>query len=95
MIRIAKSGSNSTVVWNPWIDKSIRMPDFGDEEYLQMVCVESGNVGTNKITLPAGGRVGAQGGTGQREAALLMSAKATWKVSAAVMASRVLGWRGK
>ncbi len=54
-IRIEKSGSNSTVVWNPWIDKSIRMPDFGDEEYLGMVCVESGNIGTNKITLPAGG----------------------------------------
>jgi glucose-6-phosphate 1-epimerase len=55
-ILVSKSGSNSTVVWNPWIDKSIRMPDFGDEEYLTMVCVESGNVGTNKITLPAGGR---------------------------------------
>jgi glucose-6-phosphate 1-epimerase len=53
-IRIAKSGSNSTVVWNPWMDKSIRMPDFGDEEYLRMVCVESGNVGSNKIILPAG-----------------------------------------
>ncbi|MGL4398409.1 MAG: D-hexose-6-phosphate mutarotase [Luteolibacter sp.] len=55
-IRIGKSGSNSTVVWNPWIDKSSRMPDFGDEEYLRMVCVESGNVGPNKIILPAGGR---------------------------------------
>jgi glucose-6-phosphate 1-epimerase len=55
-IRIAKSGSDSTVVWNPWIDKSIRMPDFGAEEYLRMVCVESGNVGTNKVTLPAGGQ---------------------------------------
>jgi D-hexose-6-phosphate mutarotase len=55
-IRIEKSGSNSTVVWNPWIDKSIRMPDFGDEEYLKMVCVESGNVGRNKVSLPAGER---------------------------------------
>jgi D-hexose-6-phosphate mutarotase len=54
-IRIAKSGSLSTIVWNPWIDKSIRMPDFGDEEYLQMVCVESGNVGINKVSLPPGG----------------------------------------
>lgn len=54
-IRIEKSGSESTVVWNPWIEKSIRMPDFGDEEYLQMVCVESGNVTTNKITLASGG----------------------------------------
>ncbi len=55
-IRIGKSGSNSTVVWNPWIDKSIRLPDFGDEEYLRMVCVESGNIGPNKTILPAGGR---------------------------------------
>ncbi len=53
-IRIAKSGSHSTVVWNPWIDKSKRMADFGDEDYLQMVCVESGNVAANKITLPPG-----------------------------------------
>ncbi|GAA5130117.1 D-hexose-6-phosphate mutarotase [Luteolibacter yonseiensis] len=50
-IHVAKSGSNSTVVWNPWIDKSIRMPDFGDEEYLQMLCVESGNIAKNQITL--------------------------------------------
>jgi D-hexose-6-phosphate mutarotase len=53
-IRVEKSGSNSTVVWNPWIDKSQRMPDFGDDEYPQMVCVESGNVGKNHITLPSG-----------------------------------------
>ncbi len=53
-IRVAKSGSQSTVVWNPWIEKSKSMADFGDDEYLQMVCAESGNVGTNKITLPSG-----------------------------------------
>ncbi len=54
-IRIAKSGSRSTVVWNPWIAKAQRMPDFGNDEYLQMVCVESGNIGDNNITLPPGG----------------------------------------
>lgn len=53
-IRIDKSGSHSTVVWNPWIAKSQQMPDFGDDEYKQMVCVESGNVGRNKIVLPPG-----------------------------------------
>lgn len=53
-ILVKKSGSNSTVVWNPWIAKSQQMPDFGDEEYKQMVCVESGNVGPNKITLAPG-----------------------------------------
>jgi hypothetical protein len=43
-IEIAKSGSRSTVIWNPWIDKAKRMPDFGDDEYPQMVCVEAANV---------------------------------------------------
>lgn len=53
-IRVEKSGSHSTVVWNPWIAKSKAMADFGDEEYLQMVCVESGNIAANKITLSPG-----------------------------------------
>lgn len=53
-IRIEKSGSRSTVIWNPWIEKSQRMADFGDEEYLQMVCVESGNVASDQVTLPPG-----------------------------------------
>ena len=53
-IRVEKSGSQSTVIWNPWIEKSQRMTDFGDDEYLQMVCVESGNVAKNQITLPSG-----------------------------------------
>jgi len=55
-IRVAKSGSNSTVVWNPWITKAQRMPDFGDAEYLQMLCVESGNLASNKITLAPGAK---------------------------------------
>lgn len=54
ILRVRKSGSLSTVVWNPWIAKSQRMPDFGDEEYLQMVCVESGNVAGNALTLAPG-----------------------------------------
>ena len=53
-VRIEKSGSLSTVVWNPWVEKAQEMPDFGNEEYKEMICVESGNVGENKITLPAG-----------------------------------------
>ena len=30
------------------------MPDFGNEEYKQMICVESGNVVNNKVTLAPG-----------------------------------------
>ena len=54
-IRIEKSGSASTVVWNPWIAKSQQMPDFGNDEYEHMLCVESGNVAADSITLPPGG----------------------------------------
>jgi len=53
-IRVEKSGGLSTVVWNPWIDKSARLPDFGNEEYRRMICVESGNVGRNQVSLPPG-----------------------------------------
>lgn len=53
-IRIEKSGSASTVVWNPWSAKAQQMPDFGNEEYRQMVCVESGNVRKNRIVLAPG-----------------------------------------
>ena len=53
-IRVEKSGSASTVVWNPWIAKAQQMPDFGNDEYQQMVCVESGNVSKNKTTLLPG-----------------------------------------
>jgi glucose-6-phosphate 1-epimerase len=53
-LRIETAGANSTVLWNPWIAKSQQMPDFGNDEYLRMICVESGNVADNRVTLPAG-----------------------------------------
>ncbi len=53
-IRIAKAGSRATVVWNPWIAKSKRMPDFGDEEYPGMLCVETVNTATDARTLSPG-----------------------------------------
>lgn len=51
-IRVETHGSLSTVVWNPWVGKAQQMPDFGNEEYERMVCVESGNVASNNIKLP-------------------------------------------
>ncbi len=55
-ISVAKQQSRSTVVWNPWIAKAKAMPDFGDEEWPGMLCVETANVKQHAITLPAGGR---------------------------------------
>jgi len=54
VIRVEKEHSLSTVVWNPWITKAKAMSDYGDDEYQGMVCVESGNVAMNEITLPPG-----------------------------------------
>jgi D-hexose-6-phosphate mutarotase len=54
VIRVEKENSASTVVWNPWIAKAQAMPDFGNDEYQRMVCVESGNVNANKVVLAPG-----------------------------------------
>ena len=54
-IRIETQGSRSTVVWNPWIDKSGILGDLGDEGYLHMLCVESANAADNVVIVPAGG----------------------------------------
>jgi glucose-6-phosphate 1-epimerase len=53
-IRIEKEGSASTVVWNQWIGKAQQMPDFGNDEYTRMVCVEPGNVASNRLQLAPG-----------------------------------------
>ena len=54
-IRIVKSGSRSNIVWNPWIEKSAKMGDFGsDTGYRGMVCVESANAASNQVTINPG-----------------------------------------
>ena len=52
---IEKSGSRSTVVWNPWIEKSKRLSDLPDEAYPNFLCVETTNAGEDSITIPPGG----------------------------------------
>ncbi len=54
-IRIRKRGSRSTVIWNPWIEKSARMGDFGENGYLNMMCVESANAADDVVTIAPGG----------------------------------------
>lgn len=54
-IRIAKSGSRSTVVWNPWLEKTVKMGDLGsDTGYRGMVCVESANAAENVVSVAPG-----------------------------------------
>jgi D-hexose-6-phosphate mutarotase len=53
-IVVHKSGSATTVVWNPWVDRARAMADFGDDEWKEMVCVESANAGDDRLTLAPG-----------------------------------------
>lgn len=53
-IVVEKTGSDTTVVWNPWIAKAAAMADFGDDEWPQMLCIETANTGTNAVTLAPG-----------------------------------------
>lgn len=53
-IHVAKSGSQTTVVWNPWAEKSAAMPDMGPDAYRTMVCVETANAADDQITVPPG-----------------------------------------
>lgn len=50
-----KTGSASTIVWNPWSDGAANMPDFGDQEWRGMLCVEGGNVLMQGVSLGPGG----------------------------------------
>jgi len=43
-IMVEKCTLPDVVVWNPWIEKSRRMADFGEESYPHMFCFEVGSV---------------------------------------------------
>lgn len=53
-IVIDKAGSRATVVWNPHVAKAKRMPDFGDDEWPGMCCVETANAKDAAVTLAPG-----------------------------------------
>ncbi len=55
-IHVLKSGSLSTVVWNPWADKAAGFTDMRFEEYRNMLCVETCNAGSDTVTLAPGGK---------------------------------------
>ncbi len=45
------SNSASSIVWNPWIEKSKRLPQFENDAYKSMLCIESANVLDDHIRL--------------------------------------------
>jgi len=53
-IRVAKTASQSTVVWNPWRETATKMDDLGATGWTSMVCVESANALENKVSVESG-----------------------------------------
>ena len=53
---VDKQGSASTVVWNPWRDKTKAMSDLGADEWRSMICIETANAADDAVTLAPGAR---------------------------------------
>jgi glucose-6-phosphate 1-epimerase len=53
-IVIEKSGSASTVVWNPWSEKARAMSDMDADGWLHMLCIETANAADNSVRLLPG-----------------------------------------
>eukprot|EP00890_Picochlorum_soloecismus_P004245 jgi/Picsp_1/4821/NSC_02188-R1_protein len=54
IIEIKKSGLNDAVLWNPFVEKSASLKDFGDDEWRSMVCCECTQAGSGMINLEPG-----------------------------------------
>lgn len=52
--RVIKENSRTTVVWNPWVQKARALSDLGNDEWTQMVCIESSNVSDFAVDLAPG-----------------------------------------
>jgi glucose-6-phosphate 1-epimerase len=53
-ITVAKDGSKTTVVWNPWQEATANMPDMEPDAWLHFTAIETANVDVDTITLAPG-----------------------------------------
>ena len=51
---VEKSGSEATVVWNPWEEKTKTLADMAPDDWKHMICVETANAGDHSIHLAPG-----------------------------------------
>jgi glucose-6-phosphate 1-epimerase len=54
-IHVAKTNSNTTVVWNPWESGAKKLADMDPTEWHEFVAVETVNAAEDTITLASGG----------------------------------------
>jgi D-hexose-6-phosphate mutarotase len=53
---VDKTGSATTVVWNPWSAKAAAIADLEPDDWRRLVCVETANAADDAVTLAAGAR---------------------------------------
>ena len=53
-ITIAKQNSHTSIVWNPWAEKSAGMADLPPDAWPGFLCVETANAGPDTLTLAPG-----------------------------------------
>lgn len=53
-ITLEARGSQSAVLWNPWIDKAQRLSQFADDAWQRMLCIETANVMNDIVYLEPG-----------------------------------------
>jgi glucose-6-phosphate 1-epimerase len=53
-IVVEKSGSDTTVVWNPWIEKTKGTSDMALDDWKEMICIETANAADNTVQLSPG-----------------------------------------
>lgn len=49
-----RSTAKSAIIWNPWIDKSRRILDIRDDAWQDFVCIECGQIASEKVFLKVG-----------------------------------------
>ena len=55
-VTVAKTGSNTTVVWNPWESGAQKLPDLEPTEWHEFIAVETVNAAANAVTLAPGAK---------------------------------------
>jgi glucose-6-phosphate 1-epimerase len=53
-ITVAKAGSDTTVIWNPWDSSALKLPDLEPSEWHKFIAIETVNAAANAVTLAPG-----------------------------------------